>query len=107
MPSTYMRSGPAGEYLKKTYAFGSKKSLDKLAVIGGGPKFHKAGPARLYTIEALDEYALAKIGPEQSSTAENVRPEPPPRDPERPRGRPRRAAAGAENERRFADESAA
>jgi hypothetical protein len=91
MSQTFMRAGPAGAFLKAKYGIGSKKSLDKLATVGGGPKFHKAGPARLYTPEALDEYALAKIGPPQSSTAENVRPTPPALDPDRPRGRPRSA----------------
>ena len=96
MAPAFLRPVPAGAYLKEKYGFGSKKALDVLAVRGGGPKFHKAGPARLYTIEALDEYAKAKIGPAQSSTAENDHPTPPALDPDRPRGRPRKAAGAKE-----------
>ena len=95
MFQTFMRSGPAGAYLEEKYGFGSKRSLDKLATVGGGPRFFKAGAARLYTIETLDEFASAKIGKAQASTAENVRPTPPAHDPDRPRGRPRRVTADA------------
>lgn len=95
MAPAFLRPVQAGAYLRENYGIGSKKALDVLAVRGGGPEFHKAGRARLYTPEALDAYAKARIGPAQSSTAENARPEPP-RDPDRPRGRPRRVAAGAE-----------
>jgi len=90
MSQRYMRPGAAGEYSKRRYGFGSKKLLDKLATVGGGPEFHKAGHARLYTEEAIDEWALARIGPPQRTTAENPRPTPPSRDPTRPRGRPRK-----------------
>ena len=96
----FMRAPEAARYLKENYGLGSKRSLDKLATVGGGPKFHKADRARIYTPEELDTYALARIGPAQSSTAENTRPAPPVRDPNRPRGRPRKdaAALGAEDE---------
>lgn len=81
----------AGGYLKDKYKFGSKKSLDHLASVGGGPEFHKTGHRALYTDEALDKWALSKIGPPQTSTAENVIPTPPPGAGSRPRGRPPRA----------------
>jgi hypothetical protein len=89
MVSTYFRSDKAGQFLRDTFGFGSKKALDVLATRGGGPRFHKAGRARIYTAEELTEWALAKIGPAQTSTAQNPHPEPPARDPDRPRGRPR------------------
>lgn len=89
----FMRSPEAGAYLKANYGFGSKKSLDKYATVGGGPQFHKAGHARVYAVEALDAWAKARLGVPQSSTAENVRPTPPARDSDRPRGRPRKDAA--------------
>jgi hypothetical protein len=89
----FLRSEPAGQFLKENFGFGTKKALDKLASVGGGPEFHKAGRVRLYTPEALTAWALSKIGPPQTSTAQNLRPEPPARDPARPRGRPRKQAA--------------
>jgi hypothetical protein len=62
-PATYLRRKAAGEYLKTKFGFGSDKTLAKLASLGGGPAFHKAGPAALYEPAALDEWALSKIGP--------------------------------------------
>jgi hypothetical protein len=88
MAPMFLRPPQAGEFLRQNFGFGSKKSLDVLAVRGNGPKFHKTSRARLYTPEALTEWALSKIGPAQVSTSQNVRPEPPARDPDRPRGRP-------------------
>ena len=35
----------------------SPSTLAKLAVIGGGPSFRKAGRTPLYTVAALDEWA--------------------------------------------------
>jgi len=66
----FMRAKDAGVYLKETFGFGSEKSLNKLACVGGGPVFHKAGPARLYTQEALDAWAMSKIGAAQRSTSD-------------------------------------
>ena len=85
----------AAQYLRANYKFGSKRTLDKLATMGGGPEYQKAGPRAIYTDEALDRYALAKIGPPQLSTAENATPTPPPRDGSRPRGRPSKREARA------------
>jgi hypothetical protein len=92
MSPTFLRSRQAGIFLRENYGIGSKKALDVLAVRGGGPEFHKAGHARLYTLEALTSWALEKIGPPQTSTAQNVRQYAPARDPDRPRGRPRNGA---------------
>jgi hypothetical protein len=67
---TYLRRKDAGEYLKAKYGFGSKKTLAKLACLGGGPEFRKAGPAALYEPAALDAWALGKIGGLQKSTSD-------------------------------------
>ena len=91
MVQEYYSRKEAGEYLKRKYGIGSKKTLDKLATTGGGPEYHKAGRLTLYKPEALDRFALSRIGPPQSSTAEN----PPSRAPVRPRGRPRKPAEPA------------
>jgi hypothetical protein len=68
----YLRRKAAGEYLKTKFGFGSEKTLAKLATLGGGPAFHKAGPAALYEPASLDDWALAKIGPAQKSTSEKA-----------------------------------
>lgn len=65
----YLRRKLAGEYLKSKYGFGSEKTLAKLAVVGGGPVFHKAANAAIYKPEDLDAWALAKIGAPQTSTS--------------------------------------
>lgn len=65
----YLRRKAAGEYLKAKYGFGSQATLAKLACLGGGPTFRKAGPAALYEPAALDEWALAKISAPKRSTS--------------------------------------
>ncbi len=69
-PIQYLRRKDAGGYLKAKFGFGFEKTLAKLACLGGGPTFHKAGPAALYEPAALDEWALAKIGAPQRSTSD-------------------------------------
>jgi hypothetical protein len=71
-PAQFLRRKQAGEYLKAKFGFGSEKTLAKLACIGGGPEFCKAGTAALYEPAKLDEWALAKIGPSQRSTSDAV-----------------------------------
>lgn len=66
----FLRRKDAGDYLKTKFGFGSEKTLAKLACVGGGPEFRKAGVAALYEPEALDRWALAKIGAPQSSTSD-------------------------------------
>ena len=66
----FLRRKQAGEYLKTKYGFGSEKTLAKLACVGGGPQFRKAGTAALYEPSALDTWALSKIGAPQRSTSD-------------------------------------
>jgi hypothetical protein len=69
--SNFMRRRAAGNYLKDKYGHGSEKTLAKLASVGGGPEFHKAGDrVVLYRKEALDAWALAKISEPLKSTSE-------------------------------------
>lgn len=70
MTSQFLRRKDAGAYLKAKYGFGSEKTLAKLACIGGGPEFRKAGTAALYEPAKLDAWALTKIGAPQSSTSD-------------------------------------
>jgi hypothetical protein len=67
----FMRRREAGKYLQDNYGHGSEKTLAKLASLGGGPEFHKAGDrVVLYRKEALDVWALAKISGPLKSTSE-------------------------------------
>jgi hypothetical protein len=71
-PAHFLRRKAAGKYLKEKYGFGSEKTLAKLACLGGGPEFRKAGDAVLYEPPKLDEWALAKIGAPQRSTSDRA-----------------------------------
>jgi hypothetical protein len=66
----FLRRNAAGRYLKEKYGFGSTRTLAKLACLGGGPEFRKAGAIVLYEPEKLDEWALARIGKSQLSTSD-------------------------------------
>lgn len=48
----------------------SPKTLAKLAVVGGGPAYRKAGKFPLYEPDDLDEWALAKLSPKVRSSSE-------------------------------------
>jgi hypothetical protein len=48
----------------------SPKTLAKLAVTAGGPRYRKAGKFPLYEISVLDEFARTKLSPLVSSTSE-------------------------------------
>jgi hypothetical protein len=66
----FLRRKQTGEYLLSKYGFGAERTLDKLAVTGGGPEFRKAGRFPVYMPEALDAWALSKIGGPVRSTSE-------------------------------------
>lgn len=66
----FLRRKAAGEYLKTRYGFCSEKSLAKMATLGGGPIFRKAGTAALYLKDDLDRWALSRIGEPQASTSD-------------------------------------
>jgi hypothetical protein len=67
---SFLRRKDAAEYLIKTYGFGAERTLAKGVVTGDTPVYRKAGRIVLYTREALDAWALAKIGPSQRSTSD-------------------------------------
>ena len=67
----YLRRADAADYIQSTYGFPcSRQWLAKLAVIGGGPVFRKAGRTPLYTPADLDAWAEARIGAPVRSTSE-------------------------------------
>lgn len=58
----YLSRVAAARYVRETYGFPcSPRWLAKLAVVGGGPPYHKAGRSPVYAPEALDAWALARI----------------------------------------------
>ena len=67
----FLRRVDAAAYVTQRYGFPcSRQWLAKLAVIGGGPVFHKAGRYPVYEPAELDRWAEARIGPPQRSTSE-------------------------------------
>jgi len=72
MPTpNYLSRKAASEYLLSTWGIKrSPKYLAKLAVIGGGPPFRKAGRDPMYAPPGLDAWAEAIMGPVVSSTSE-------------------------------------
>ncbi len=70
----FYRRDEASEYLKLTYAIqASRQYLAKMAVIGGGPRFHKAGRWPIYSKCDLDGWAVKRLGLPVESTAEYSR----------------------------------
>jgi hypothetical protein len=67
----YLRRIPAAEYVERKYGLPcSPKTLAKLAVIGGGPEFRKAGRTPIYEPLKLDAWAEGRIGPPVRSTSD-------------------------------------
>jgi hypothetical protein len=66
----YLRRGDAATYIRTTYGFPcSRQWLAKLAVIGGGPVYRKAGRFPIYSTIDLDEWANGRIGAPRYSTS--------------------------------------
>lgn len=70
MHPQFFRRREAAAYLTSTYGFGAERTLAKGVVTGDTPEFHKAGRLVLYTREALDKWALSKIGPRRRSSSD-------------------------------------
>ena len=67
----YLRRAEAANYIHLTFGFPcSRQWLAKLAVIGGGPVFHKAGRTPIYASPDLDRWALARLGRTRKSTSD-------------------------------------
>jgi hypothetical protein len=66
-----LRRAEAARYLTEIWRIPcSVGTLAKLAVMGSGPEFRKAGRTPLYPEDALDSYAQAKMSPRVRSTSE-------------------------------------
>lgn len=68
-----MRTPEASKYLEEVHGLRrAPNTLNKLACIGGGPLFRKAGArTRLYDRAELDRWAEEILGPEYASSAES------------------------------------
>ena len=69
-----LRRVEAAAYIRDTYGMPcSPRWLAKLAVVGGGPPFHKAGRTPLYPQEGLDAWAVARLGGAHATTTDHQR----------------------------------
>jgi hypothetical protein len=69
----FFRRKEAATYLCTKYGFGAARTLAKGAVTGDTPAYQKAGKIVLYTRDALDTWAMSKIGPLRRSTSDKAR----------------------------------
>jgi hypothetical protein len=66
-----LRRKAASDYLRETHGLERAPStLAKLAVIGGGPIFRRAGRIPLYTTDDLDRWAISLLSAPMRSTSE-------------------------------------
>jgi hypothetical protein len=65
-----MTRAETAQYITEHWFPCSPKTLAKLAVIGGGPAFRKAGRVPLYSEASVDGWAESRIGPLVRSTTE-------------------------------------
>jgi hypothetical protein len=69
-PAKLYRRQQAGDYLREKYGVGSTKSLDKMAVVGGGPAIIYNGRIPLYDEAELDRWALSRLSAPVANTSE-------------------------------------
>jgi hypothetical protein len=70
MSTEFLRRRQAADYLLTKYGFGAAATLAKGVVTGDSPEYRKAGRMVVYTTQALDEWALTKIGPPRKSSSD-------------------------------------
>ena len=69
-PQRFLRRADAAHHVRTNWGIPcSTKWLAKLAVIGGGPIFRKAGRFPIYLPADLDSWAQARIGEPRRSTS--------------------------------------
>jgi hypothetical protein len=70
-PATVFRRQAAASYVRAHWGFPCSPAwLAKLATVGGGPAFRKAGRYPIYSQQDLDNWASSRIGPLLRSTSE-------------------------------------
>jgi len=66
----YLRRDDAARHVREKWGLPcSPKWLAKLAVVGGGPLYRKAGRTPLYALDDLDRWADDRIGVRRHSTS--------------------------------------
>jgi hypothetical protein len=71
LPQRMLRRAEAAQYARDTWGLPcATRTLAKLAVLGGGPLFRKAGRIPLYDPVDIDTWVSAKLGPKQRSTSD-------------------------------------
>lgn len=66
----YLRRSAAAQYVRDRWGQPcSTKWLAKLAVVGGGPIYRKAGRIPLYAPDDLDRWAKERLGAPRRSTS--------------------------------------
>ena len=66
----FLRRSDAANYICINYGFPcSRQWLAKLAVVGGGPVYRKAGRYPIYSTLDLDDWANSRIGVRRYSTS--------------------------------------
>ena len=69
----FLRRKQAADYISRIWGIPtSPRTLAKLAVIGGGPPFRKAGRWPMYEPADLDSWVERRLGPKQNSTSDNA-----------------------------------
>jgi hypothetical protein len=70
-PRRYRRAA-ASEYLARHWGINrAPRTLAKLAVVGGGPRFQLAGRIPLYPEPELDAWVRSILGPLKTSTSDS------------------------------------
>ena len=73
LPQRYLRRADAAHYVRTAWGIPcSSKWLAKLAVVGGGPIYRKAGRFPIYVAADLDAWAEGRIGEARRSTSVKV-----------------------------------
>lgn len=68
--SKYLRRADSAVYIRDTWGLPcSTRWLAKLAVVGGGPIYRKAGRTPIYAPADLDTWAQSRIGAPRKSTS--------------------------------------
>lgn len=61
MSKKYLRRAAAAAYLQEKYGVCTRRTLDKLATVGGGPVYIKLGGAAVYDPADLDDWAQSRM----------------------------------------------
>jgi hypothetical protein len=69
-----LRRTAASDYLKELGLDRAPATLAKLAVIGGGPVFRRAGRVPLYSTDDLDSWVASKLSAPMRSTSDVASP---------------------------------